>query len=82
MEAMIYNLKKDTVYQVNTENLPGIKDLPDYVKDYPEKVWSEELREVYPNGQWFSPDGKKAVMVIRSGDNKDRWIARLDLETG
>ena len=82
MEAMIYNLEKDTVYQVRTENLPGIKDLPDYVQDYPEKVWAEEMREVYPNGPWFSNDGKKAVMVIRSEDNKDRWITRLDLETG
>ncbi len=82
MEAMIYNLEKDTVYQVRTGNLPGIKDLPDYVQDYPDKVWAEEVREVYPNGPWFSNDGKKAVMVIRSEDNKDRWIARLDLETG
>ncbi|MCC8358390.1 S9 family peptidase [Salinimicrobium sediminilitoris] len=82
MEAMIYNLEKDTVYQVRTENLPGIKDLPDYVQDYPEKVWAEEVREVYSYGPWFSNDGKKAVMVIRSQDNKDRWIARLDLETG
>ncbi len=82
MEAMVYNLEKDTVYQVQTETLPGIKDLPDYVSDYPDKEWPEEVREVYPNGPWFSNDGKKAIMVVRSKDNKDRWIAQLDLETG
>ena len=82
MEAMVYNLEKDTVYQVRSETLPGIKDLPDYVDYYPEKDWQEEVREVYPNGPWFSNDGKKAVMVVRSKDNKDRWIALLNLETG
>jgi dipeptidyl aminopeptidase/acylaminoacyl peptidase len=82
MEAMVYNLGKDTVYKVETENLPGIKDLPDYVKDYPDKEWKEEVREVYPNGPWFSANGEKAIMVIRSRDNKDRWIAQLDPETG
>lgn len=82
MEAMVYNLEKDTVYQVKTDDLPGIKDLPDFVKDYPDKEWKEEVREVYPNGTWFSNDGEKAIMVIRSKDNKDRWITQLDLETG
>ncbi|MCX2839401.1 S9 family peptidase [Salinimicrobium sp. MT39] len=82
LEAMVYNLEKDTVFKVDTENLPGIKDLPDFVKDYPDKEWEEEVREVYPNGAWFSNDGNKAVMVIRSKDNKDRWIAALDPKTG
>lgn len=36
-ELAIYNLEKDTIYFVSAEDLPGIKDLPDYVKDYPDK---------------------------------------------
>ena len=82
MEAMVYNMEQDTVYQIKTEDLPGIKDLPDYIKDYPDKEWKEEVREVYVNGPLFSNDGKKAVVVVRSADNKDRWITSLELETG
>ncbi|NJW53739.1 S9 family peptidase [Salinimicrobium oceani] len=82
LETAIYNLQKDTVYLVKTQDLPGIKDLPDYVQDYPDKEWKEEIREVYTNGPYFSEDGKKAVLVVRSRDNKDRWITLLDLESG
>lgn len=82
IELAIYNFEKDTVYLVKTDELPGIKDLPDYVKDYPEKKWEAKVREVIPSAVNFSPDGKYAVVNIRSVDNKDRWIAQLDLEKG
>lgn len=82
VELAIYNIAKDTVYMVETSSLPGIKDQPDYIQDYPEKEWKEEEREVIPSGAYFSKSGKKAVVNVRSHDNKDRWIALLDLETG
>ena len=82
LETAIYNSEKDTVYMVKTDELPGIKDLPDYVKDYPDKEWKEEVREVNTNGPYFSEDGQNAILVARSHDNKDRWISLLDLQTG
>ncbi|HET8753647.1 MAG TPA: prolyl oligopeptidase family serine peptidase, partial [Salinimicrobium sp.] len=82
VELAIYNLKKDNVYFVETGNLPGISDLPDFVKDYPEKEWKEEPREVILSEAYFSDNGENAIVNIRSKDNKDRWIALLDLETG
>ncbi len=82
VELAIYNLNKDTVYMVKTENLPGIKDFPDYVKDYPEKVWEAKVRDVYLSRVYFSDNGSHAIVNVRSKDNKDRWIAKLDLETG
>ena len=78
----IYDLTRDTVYFVSISNLPGIKDLPDYVKDYPEKTWEEKERTVLLSGPYFSPDGKRAIVQGRSNDNKDRWIAELNLQTG
>ncbi len=78
----IYNIKKDTVYKVDTSTLPGITDLPDYVKDYPDKEWEEKEREVIISQAVFSDDGSKAIVNIRSKDNKDRWIALLNLEDG
>ncbi|QDH80659.1 S9 family peptidase [Echinicola soli] len=81
VEMAIYNLEKDTVYYVQTDQLPGIKDLPDYVKDYPERKWKEENRPVITSGAYFSQNSQ-AMVNIRSTDNKDRWIALLDLEDG
>jgi dipeptidyl aminopeptidase/acylaminoacyl peptidase len=81
-ELAIYNLVKDTVYFVDIEQLPGIKDLPDYVQDYPDKEWEEKIREVVFSPVIFSNDGKQAITTIRSKDNKDRWIALIQLETG
>ena len=78
----IYNRKKDTVYNVITSTLPGITDLPDYTKDYPDKEWEAKEREVLVSQALFSEDGSKAIVNIRSKDNKDRWIALLNLEDG
>lgn len=78
----IYNRKKDTAYAVITSALPGITTLPDYVKEYPEREWEEKEREVIVSQAIFSDDGNKAIVNVRSKDNKDRWIALLDLTDG
>lgn len=82
VEIGIYDLTRDTVYFVTTSDLPGIKDLPDYVKDYPDKTWEEKERDITLSNPTFSPDGKKAIIQVRAFDNKDRWITELDLATG
>ncbi|MGS2760720.1 prolyl oligopeptidase family serine peptidase [Sinomicrobium sp. M5D2P9] len=81
-ELAVYNLQKDTVYLVKTGDLPGIGDLPDYVKDYPDKDRESTEREVMVSGASFSPNGKYIVVNVRSKDNKDRWIALLNPEDG
>ncbi len=81
-EIGIYDLTRDTVYFVSTANLPGIKDLPDYVKDYPEKTWEEKERDLTLSSPYFSPDGKRAIIQVRAFDNKDRWITEVNLQTG
>jgi dipeptidyl aminopeptidase/acylaminoacyl peptidase len=82
IEMGIYDLEKDTVYYVVTNKLPGIQDLPDYVKDYPDRKWEKKDREVFLTGPYFSADSRYAVVNVRSQDNKDRWIALLDMATG
>lgn len=81
-ELAIYNTNQDSVYIVNPENLPGLTDLPDYVKDYPKKEWKKEARDLVFSEANFSDNGQQAIVNIRSKDNKDRWIALVDLETG
>ena len=82
VEIGIYDLQRDTIYYVNTSTLPGIKDAPDYRADYPERTWEVKNRELSLTGPTFSPDGTKAVIQARAIDNKDRWIASLDLTSG
>lgn len=81
-EIGIYDLTRDTVYFISTSDLPGIKDLPDYVKDYPEKTREKKERDLTLSSPNFSPDGKRAIIQIRAFDNKDRWIAEVNLQTG
>lgn len=85
-ENYIYDFVRDSVYRIHTEQIPGIKDLPDYVKDYPkqleERTKKNEDRPVnYSNISW-NQSGTAGIVVFESNDNKDRWILRLDGATG
>ena len=77
-EGFIYDREKDTVYVIKTDSLPGIKDLPDYVKDYPKQLEERKKknasRSVTVFNPWWSPNAAYAVFDIRSDDNKDRWL--------
>lgn len=81
-EMAVYNFKKDTVFILDFSELPGIADLPAYTSEYADKEWEEKPREVIPSEIEFSENGEKAIVNLRSTDNKDRWIALIDLENG
>jgi dipeptidyl aminopeptidase/acylaminoacyl peptidase len=85
-ESFIFDTKRDTVYSISTKEIPGIKDLPDYVKDYPKELEARtklnEDRKVTVSGPYWSTDGKNAVVAVEAQDNKDRWIMKLDPATG
>ena len=82
----IYDQQRDSIYRIQTATLPGIKDLPDYVKDYPkqleERTKKNEDRDVAITGPFWNKDGSRAVVVITSLDNKDRWIMKLEQFSG
>ncbi|MCH7399496.1 S9 family peptidase [Belliella sp. DSM 107340] len=82
VELALYDLENEKVTIIDVSKLYGIQDLPDYAKDYPEKTWEEKDRVVTLSSPIFSNDGKFAIVNIRSADNKDRWIAQLDLNSG
>ena len=85
-ESFIFDTKKDTVYSIVKTDIPGIKDIPAYVKDYPKEL--EEYtkrnadREVSIYGPLWSEDSKNAIVIIGAQDYKDRWIMKLDPATG
>ncbi|QMW04508.1 alpha/beta fold hydrolase [Spirosoma foliorum] len=82
-EFFVYDKLKDTVRVVSTKTIPGITDQPAYLKSMTSAKpdTAKKTRPVVINGPVWSDDGKLCVVVVRSLDNKDRWIMRLDPET-
>jgi dipeptidyl aminopeptidase/acylaminoacyl peptidase len=85
--SYVYDREKDTVITILTDQLPGINDQPDYVKDYPADTSKKSSNKKSPrsvtigNPLW-SEQGTHAIVDIRSQDNKDRWLMLLDGATG
>lgn len=85
-ESFVYDSEKDSVYQINTSQIPGIKDLPDYLKDYPkqltERKAKNEDRKVNLGALIWNETGTTAILTASAQDNKDLWILKLDAATG
>lgn len=83
----IYNIEQDSFYTIETNNISGIYDKPNFLKDYHQvtdgafKNTYDSPREVLMHRPLFSKNSV-AVTIIRSLDCKDRWIMQLDLATG
>lgn len=85
-EYFVYDRVKDTLIAIKTDSIPGIQDLPDYVKDYPKQLEEKKKkpgnRAVYVSSINWSLKGTYAVLDIRSQDNKDRWLMLFDTSSG
>ena len=83
-ETWFYDRQRDTVYSISIDSIPGITDVPDYTKDYPQKFANKKAvaRSVSMNGPIWNESGTAAIVDIRSQDNKDRWIMRVNPENG
>jgi dipeptidyl aminopeptidase/acylaminoacyl peptidase len=80
MTMAILDITTDSIYELKTDQIPGITDFPDYVKDYPEKFKDRtpEIRPVRIMGPRWTPDGKTAVLEIQAADDKDRWFVTFN----
>ncbi|WP_066836385.1 prolyl oligopeptidase family serine peptidase [Rufibacter ruber] len=79
-ELALYDVQLDTTYAISFSGLPGIKEQPAYLKQE-QKTSAAENRQLMMFGPYYSKDGKNAVLVARSLDNKDRWIMGFDPAT-
>ncbi len=80
----IYNLTKDSVFQIKNDALEGIFDKPAFLLEYHKNDSSfdkkyKEPRSVIWHGPYFSGKFKTAVFDVKSFDNKDRWLVSVDL---
>ena len=80
-ETFIYNIKADTVLKISIKNLPGITDLPDFLKEKKDSTTKKKNRSVVISELLWSPQGSNLVGIIRAQDNKDRWIVKINPET-
>lgn len=85
-QGFIYDTKRDTVYALQTGSIPGIKDLPDYLKDYPKELDTLKKKNADRPVNFFGPmwneSGTAGILIATSLDNKDRWILKLEAATG
>lgn len=84
--SYIYDRLRDSIIQIQTDDIPGIKDLPDFWNDYPDKkaelLKKNEDRNVTVSAPYWNESGSAAFVVVTASDNKDRWIMRLEAENG
>lgn len=83
-ELYIYDVAGDTVFQISTSDLEGINDKITF-KETPAaregKEKKPEARQVTFTHVSWNDEGSQAAVVVRSVDNKDRWISILDPKT-
>lgn len=83
-EMGVYDIAGDSSYIVDTKQIEGIYDKPEFLKEYAGEDFDlkyEKPRDVVINGPFFSDDSK-AFVDVRSMDSKDRWLLLLDAKTG
>jgi dipeptidyl aminopeptidase/acylaminoacyl peptidase len=83
IDLCIFDIKRDTVYGIHTDSLPGISDNPEYFKYYTGRdTKTDKKRKVFVTNHVWSGKGEKLLVDIYAEDNKDRWIALLDPGNG
>ncbi len=82
-ELWVQDLERDSTYQVELHQLPGAYDVPEYQREQGMEVDSAKTkRHLFSFGPFWSSNGRFAVLEVRTRNNKDRWLARLDAESG
>jgi dipeptidyl aminopeptidase/acylaminoacyl peptidase len=85
-DLYVFDTEKDSVLLVKSSDIAGIKDIPVYVKDYPE-VYKKKLKDslnrpiTFSSPRW-SEKGTHAVIDAHAQDNKDRWLLLLEPASG
>ncbi|WP_161889929.1 prolyl oligopeptidase family serine peptidase [Pontibacter russatus] len=89
----IYDTQRDTAFAVSMKDVACIYEQPAYIAEKAAKAGAAKeptgskakkpaMRATVIYGPYWSGNGKQAVVVARSEDNKDRWILKLDPATG
>jgi len=81
----IYNLIEDTLCWIDFSKLKNIRKMPSYLyqneKHTCKQQFYKEDRAIFIHQLHFNNFNNKALIDIRSADNKDRWIVSLNTTT-
>ncbi|MFW5820248.1 MAG: prolyl oligopeptidase family serine peptidase [Bacteroidota bacterium] len=80
MQLGIYDIENDTIRYADLSSLPGIFTYTVFNEEQYTET-RKEPRTVYLSSPVWSKDRKSAVINVRSTDNKDRWICKIDLDS-
>lgn len=84
-QFFIYDRQMDSVFEVKTDSIEGIRDIPEFMKDYPtefaQRKKDSALRKVFFASAQWSPKGTNLVLDVRAQDHKDRWLMLWDTAT-
>ena len=86
VDFFVYDRANDTILSIKMDDLEGIRDLPDYLQDYPKELQKRKkensVRPVSMRGSNWSPNGSHLVLDLYSEDSKDRWLVLVNPKTG
>jgi dipeptidyl aminopeptidase/acylaminoacyl peptidase len=78
----IYDRELDSIFEIKTDSINGIRDVPEFFADYPSELAKKKkenaLRKVDVYAAIWSPIGSHLVIDISSQDHKDRWLMLWD----
>lgn len=79
----IYDRDLDSLFQIKTDQLDGVREIPEFYKDYPAQYDSLKKKNAprpvnFGYFSLWSPDGNYLLFDARSQDNKDRWVLIWD----
>ncbi len=86
-KSYIFDRERDTVWSIITKELSGIRQKPEFLKDYhkdtiqPYNPSFDIDRGVQISIPIFNDKGE-ALVEVNAMDYKDRWIAILDMKSG
>ncbi|ASV30129.1 S9 family peptidase [Maribacter cobaltidurans] len=81
-EMFVYDTKAHTNYPVVLDSLEGLNDVPEFMKDYPDKTYENKNPIGRIGSPTWHPNGNKAILDIQASNYKNRWIVLLDAKTG
>ncbi|PHR46796.1 MAG: peptidase S9 [Fluviicola sp.] len=79
---IVYIPEKDSLKTLDFSNLNGIRKRPEYQKEYGLEGDLEEDKAIIIHQPIFNNKGDKALISVKSFDNKDRWLLVYDHKSG
>lgn len=79
MKIGVYSFKDDTTFTLDLSFLEGLRKAPSYYSIYGRSDSLEKDKALIIHEVDFSPDGQRALISVKSFDNKDRWLLSYQL---